>query len=64
LNLTFRLKAKFGKGGEFLIDSRGYVRALWLPRETAAWDDVRSLVPLVGQFAKRPLAPYSSGHAH
>ncbi len=49
---------------EFLIDPSGYVRALWLPRETAAWDDVRSLVSLVGQLAKRPLAPYSAGHAH
>jgi putative copper export protein/mono/diheme cytochrome c family protein len=50
---------------EFLIDRCGYVRALWLPQETAAWDDVRSLVPLVGQLAKRPLAPYSAAaHVH
>jgi putative copper export protein/mono/diheme cytochrome c family protein len=49
---------------EFLIDRSGYVRALWLPQETAAWDDVRSLVPLVGQLAKRPLAPYAAAHAH
>jgi putative copper export protein/mono/diheme cytochrome c family protein len=50
---------------EFLIDRGGYVRALWLPQETAAWDDVRSLVPLVGQLAKRPLAPYSAAaHVH
>jgi hypothetical protein len=50
---------------EFLIDPSGYVRALWLPEETAAWDDVRSLVQLVGQLAKRPLAPYAAGaHVH
>jgi putative copper export protein/mono/diheme cytochrome c family protein len=50
---------------EFLIDRSGYVRALWLPQETAAWEDVRSLVTLVGQLAKRPLAPYSAAaHIH
>jgi hypothetical protein len=50
---------------EFLIDRQGYVRALWLPQETIAWDDVRSLVQLVGQIAKRPLAPYSAAkHVH
>jgi mono/diheme cytochrome c family protein len=49
---------------EFLIDRGGYVRALWLPQETAAWEDVRSLASLVGQLAKRPLAPYSAGHGH
>jgi mono/diheme cytochrome c family protein/uncharacterized membrane protein len=50
---------------EFLVDRSGYVRALWLPQETAAWDDVRSLVQLVGQLAKRPLAPYSAAaHVH
>jgi putative copper export protein/mono/diheme cytochrome c family protein len=50
---------------EFLIDRNGYVRALWLPQETAAWEDVRSLVALVGQLAKRPLAPYSAAaHIH
>jgi hypothetical protein len=48
----------------FLIDRGGYVRALWLPQETAAWEDVRSLAALVGQLAKRPLAPYSAGHGH
>jgi hypothetical protein len=50
---------------EFLIDRQGYVRALWMPQETIAWDDVRSLVQLVGQLAKRPLAPYSGAvHVH
>ena len=50
---------------EFLIDRQGYVRALWMPQETIAWDDVRSLVQLVGQLAKRPLAPYSAAaHVH
>jgi hypothetical protein len=49
---------------EFLIDRGFYVRALWLPQETAAWEDVRSLASLVGQLAKRPLAPYSAGHGH
>jgi putative copper resistance protein D len=49
---------------ELLIDPQGYVRALWLPQETVAWDDVRSLAPLVGQLAKRQLAPYSAAHAH
>jgi len=50
---------------EFLIDRNGYVRALWLPQETAAWDDVHSLVQLVGQLAKRPLAPSAAvAHAH
>jgi putative copper export protein/mono/diheme cytochrome c family protein len=50
---------------EFLIDRQGYARALWLPQETSAWDDVRSLVQLVGQLAKRPLAPSSTAmHIH
>jgi hypothetical protein len=41
------------------------VRALWLPQETAAWDDVRSLLQLVGQLTKRPLAPYAAAaHTH
>jgi hypothetical protein len=38
---------------EFLMDRHGYVRALWLPQETAASTDVQSLVQLVGQLAKR-----------
>jgi putative copper export protein/mono/diheme cytochrome c family protein len=50
---------------EFLIDGNGYVRALWLPEETIAWNDVGSLVNLVGQLAKRPLARGATpGHAH
>ncbi len=50
---------------EFLIDGNGYVRALWLPEETIAWKDVGSLVNLIDQLAKRPLAPgAASGHAH
>jgi len=50
---------------EFLIDGNGYARALWQPEQTIAWDDVRSLVNLVGQLARRPLAPGSAPvHAH
>jgi hypothetical protein len=37
----------------FLMVRHGYVRALWLPQETAASTDVQSLVQLVGQLAKR-----------
>ena len=50
---------------EFLIDRNGYVRALWMPEETSAWDDPRNLVQLVGQLASRPLAAdASSMHLH
>jgi putative copper resistance protein D len=49
---------------EFLIDTNGYARAVWLPENTIAWDEASSLLELVHELATRPLAPVAAGHQH
>jgi putative copper resistance protein D len=39
---------------EFLVDRYGYIRARWLPREGAGWDDLARLTEQVAALAREP----------
>jgi mono/diheme cytochrome c family protein len=55
---------------EFLIDRKGYLRALWAPRrepedEAGGWNDLRNLVHLVGELDAHPIAAAEApAHVH
>jgi putative copper resistance protein D len=50
---------------EFLVDRQGYLRARWVPGESAGWDDPARLVAEVERLAREPVqAAAPDEHAH
>jgi putative copper export protein/mono/diheme cytochrome c family protein len=53
-------------GDEFLIDSRGWLRGVWLPRAGAGWGDDKTLQQDIAEIRANPIlvSPRPTGHVH
>jgi len=53
-------------GDEFLIDSRGWLRGVWLPRAGAGWSDDKTLRQDLAEIRANPIlvSPRPAGHVH
>ncbi len=53
-------------GDEFLIDAKGWLRGVWLPRAGAGWSDDRTLRRDLEEIRANPIlaSPRASGHVH
>ncbi|HSB82673.1 MAG TPA: copper homeostasis membrane protein CopD [Candidatus Methylomirabilis sp.] len=50
---------------EFLIDRQGYIRARWIPTESAGWSEIPRLLSEIGRLDKEaPGAPAPEEHVH
>ncbi len=53
-------------GDEFLIDAKGWLRGVWLPRMGAGWSDDRTLKRVLEEIRANPIlaSPRATGHVH
>jgi len=53
-------------GDEFLIDAKGWLRGVWLPRAGAGWSDDKAFRRDLEEIRANPIlaSPRLTGHAH
>ncbi len=53
-------------GDEFLIDAKGWLRGVWLPRAGAGWSDDKTLGRALDEIRANPIlvSPRPAGHVH
>jgi putative copper export protein len=53
-------------GDEFLIDAKGWLRGVWLPRAGAGWSDDKTLKQDLEEIRANPIlaSPRAAGHVH
>jgi mono/diheme cytochrome c family protein len=53
-------------GDEFLIDAKGWLRGVWLPRAGAGWSDDKTLRQDLAEIRANPIlvSPRPAGHVH